>query len=888
MKKISSDIYDITQTVLDLEKNYIEEETEETLSLGTYGYIIDILSNNIQNSIIVTSELGNELFPYKAKFEDNIIAHAIVQNITDINAVPAEIQVVLGIKELDLKEKMINNQLILDKDSVFKLNEGDKEYANSYGDSYEFHLPYDLIISKLVLPNNEYTYSARYDMSIHNNISDITNPYIDVPFAQYQNTNKYIFFSVTLMQVSHEVVYKRITSSSLIENRTFEFDIDEESQLADFIVCVQDKGETKYLTPLFEGVGIMNNVVDYCYYFYIDAHTIRVTFDSLSYIPKLNSEITVYIKTTKGSKGNFEYNAKPILTISSERFDYKYLSVVLMPNSKSEHGEDRKSVDELRKLIPKEALSRGSVINTQDVINFFNMINIETNRTRILKKVDNQFERSYYGYLLFKDDMNNIVPTNTIDLELNRTEFNENLNRKYILKQGCKILLNSSGIGRLLPSTMTEEEIQEIIDNDKTNFLYTLPFMLVVNGDPLYVSHYLNIMDEYKNLHFEWINPRNTLQFICTTVRWYRSLIDNPNQYNMEAVFTQNTDMDHGLIIYDEEGNIIEKNIKVICVFYNDQEMQIPYRWKEAELFNVERDLSTSTGFRLTLETNDIISDEGDIRIEDVMVPGTTDNTYGYFNKNIGVKIYVVIKPIGFDELGRYDLDTIVPGLEGWTVSNIYTIPSRVDFYKDYSTIVSSTVTAEDDIINIDGEKDKGFRIRSVPVVRYSYAYNENNMQFIVKQFNYRKAYIDKCLEILENCFLIDFKLYNTYGPSKIYSIDEAGEKLIDRINMTFDFELKLLKNADLQTKDYILGDIKELIEDLNDDEDLHIPNIITAITNKYRNSIEYFEFLGFNGLGPGEQHLYRHEYPSVSMVPEFITVHTNNDLSPDINIHLA
>ena len=161
-------------------------------------------------------------------------------------------------------------------------------------------------------------------------------------------------------------------------------------------------------------------------------------------------------------------------------------------------------------------------------------------------------------------------------------------------------------------------------------------------------------------------------------------------------------------------------------------------------------------------------------------------------------------------------------------------------------------------------------------------------MQYIVSQFNYKKAYIDSALEILENCFVIDFKLYNTYGPSKIYTIDEEGEHFIDRINMTFDFELKLLQNADIQTRDYILKDLKDMIEDLNDDDDLHIPNIITAITNKYVNSIEYFEFLSFNGLGPGEQHLYRHEYKDVSMVPEFITVHTNNDLTPDINIHLA
>ena len=43
MKKVSSDIYDITQTVVDLEKDYMEEESQDTLTLGTYGYLADIL-----------------------------------------------------------------------------------------------------------------------------------------------------------------------------------------------------------------------------------------------------------------------------------------------------------------------------------------------------------------------------------------------------------------------------------------------------------------------------------------------------------------------------------------------------------------------------------------------------------------------------------------------------------------------------------------------------------------------------------------------------------------------------------------------------------------------------------------------------------------------------
>ena len=87
---------------------------------------------------------------------------------------------------------------------------------------------------------------------------------------------------------------------------------------------------------------------------------------------------------------------------------------------------------------------------------------------------------------------------------------------------------------------------------------------------------------------------------------------------------------------------------------------------------------------------------------------------------------------------------------------------------------------------------------------------------------------------------------------------------------------------------------IKELVEDLNDISSLHIPNLITTITNKYRESIEYIEFLGFNDYGPGEQHIYRQDYnvvtgnQDVTMVPEFLTVHTDLDMTPDININLA
>ena len=47
---------------------------------------------------------------------------------------------------------------------------------------------------------------------------------------------------------------------------------------------------------------------------------------------------------------------------------------------------------------------------------------------------------------------------------------------------------------------------------------------------------------------------------------------------------------------------------------------------------------------------------------------------------------------------------------------------------------------------------------------------------------------------------------------------------------------------------------------DINEINELHIPNIITLITNNYREQLVYFEFLDVNNYGAMCQHLYLYE----------------------------
>lgn len=872
MSIISTDIYELAKTVDEVQKQHMENESDKTRAVGINGYFNDINSLHLQNAVIVASELANEMWPSRAKFEKNVISHAIIQNITDINATPALIRVFIGVPLNTVEKMLTNDRIILDKESKF------------YIGGFEYHLQYDLHLIKNIIENNEIIYTAQYDVTRRNELSSITNPYITAPFIQIYNTEKYILLECELMQVEHNIVTRKLLTSNPIENKTFEFEFEE--QLASFEVKITEKDEVTYLTPIFEGVGIDQNLENYCYYNYIESNRIRVRFDSISYMPGMNAQIEVLIKTTHGTEANFEYNTNIFCNIDSENYGYKNLSLYLIIGSDSSGGADRKSVDELRKILPKEALSRGSITNTQDLLNYFNMLNNDTNRMQIQKKVDNQFERTYYAYLVLKDSYDNVIPTNTIDLVVAKDgEFDTHDNRKYTLKPGCAIYYDGS-VGRIITDKSVLEEY--ISNQDLNKFVYTVPFTTVLTADPLYMSYYMTIMRYAYPLSFTYINANAPVQFISTNVVWRRGYIEDPTKYKLNISFTQNIIADKNIINVDDDGKLTYNALKVIAVFYNNgvyDNSNIPYRYFEGEITDYDVNNLFSYDYYFEFETSDKLNDDAKIQILNTKIPGSDVEDYGYFSGNVNVKIYVLAK---FEkEYGRYDLDAIVPGLEGYTVTNVYSVENGLQFFENFSDIVTSTCS--DYSIKGDYETTKAFYIKSVPVVRYTYADNEQSVQEFIDELKYRKAYIDKGINLLENNFKIDFKLFNTYGPSRTYSLDKNGNNIINRVNLTLNFEVKLVKVSDTYTKQYIIRDIKKMIEDLNDMTNLHIPNLITEITNKYRpNSIEYIEFLGFNDYGPGVQHLYRNEYDDITIVPEFLTVNTRDDSSADINIRIV
>ena len=250
-------------------------------------------------------------------------------------------------------------------------------------------------------------------------------------------------------------------------------------------------------------------------------------------------------------------------------------------------------------------------------------------------------------------------------------------------------------------------------------------------------------------------------------------------------------------------------------------------------------------------------------------------------------------------DYGLNKLGEIIPELAGtgMTLSNSYTVMTGIDFFHNFSEIINSVAVAKQEIDEngaIIEDSDFHFLVKGVPVIKYDYFSTEDKAEDFFDELLTRKNYIDRALTVIEDNFGIDFKFFNTYGPSRLFTLDNSAE-LIDRVNITLTFRLRLNPSYDPNIVDNIIRDIKEYIEDINEIQDFHAPNLITQITTDYREDIIFFEFVDMNGYGPGVQHLYNMQDIKVDTaceVPEFININTleileNNNLvyKPDINI---
>jgi hypothetical protein len=895
---INSDIYNIMSSIKGLQRRYIEDEDETTLSLGVFGFIADTEAKKIQTSTILAGQLGNEMFPTRAMLSKNILAHATFNGITDINAVPAKITVTICIKVSDIDKYLIENCFYLEA------------IAPIFIGKYEFHLDYDVRIKKVKVSDTTYAYSAQYittdenDRKIINRLSDIINPYLKQPFVLNIDGEEYIGIQATIRQCTIEETNDSMVSDSIIENKSYTFEYD--NQMADFRVVITDNGEETEIIPYMYGSTIDPEDENYCWYQYTSSNTVRITFDSLSYIPGLNSQIYIRAYTTLGSSGNFEYlgvdqtSEGLYVDISSKNSGYSNITTYLVAVTDSTDGSDRKSKEELKKLIPKAAMARGSITTEKDLTNYFNLINTDTNRLVMQKKADNQLNRIWYGYFLLKDDYNNIIPSNTVTLKLiiNDTKFvTKSTDGRYILP-ACTYLKYDPVADYAIPVSEAEIPPENTGNYFDSGFYYYCTFYnIVLCTEPAYAAYYLTVTNHDSFFVYDYVNEGSDIQFIANRFHFNRNLITDRSDYLFSFNIAQSIiDSDVELIktekviISTEDGGestktITTENLKTVLVLYKNGN---PYRWKECTYDALASD--TSTGiyyFNTIITTDDTMDHQNNLKIIGCNEIGSTVPLYGYIDEDVEASIYVLAKveTSTEEDYPRMNIDNIAPGYEDYTVTNIYKAATGLDFFNNYTGVTNTKV-------QVDKNTDTVYYITGVPCIGRHYLVDNDKANFAIEAIRERKDYIDYCLGLIENSMLVDFKFFNTYGPASSYTLEDKKTS-IGSIDITMRFKLSLKDASDINTRDNIVESIKEKIEDLNDIGDLHIPNLITDIINEYNDRIYFIEFVGFNNFDADDQHIINIGDEDLLAVPEFINIRNimnkeTNELEPAIEITLV
>lgn len=679
---LSTDIYEISDFIDNIRQNNITDVSDTASIVGMFGYMNEIFSQTLQNTLIVVSETSNETIPTRAKFSKNVIAHALNYGITKIMSQPAvmTLMIYMPISYIEsnfteLNQTTGNAKFIFDKDVPI------------FVDKYEFHLDYDIIFTRVKNPNTDkYTYTAIYDLFENgttivkqkNPISDISNPYITTLVQQTIDGVDYLAFSARLHQVSTYTVEKEILTDNDIENKTITFTF--EDQLCSFDVDVEENDIATHLVPVYSGL-IDYTVKDngWFNYEYIDENTIRIIFSRDSYVPGMNAKVTVNIKCSEGSHGNFIYNNNFRTSMRSDKYnDYNGMYILVYPllNGTSAGGKDKKSIKELKKIIPREVSSRGAIINTTDLQNFFNSINDTSCKLYFDKKRDNPFERLYYAHMLMRKN-NNVYPTNTINLRLKQSDFkgsegNNNLSinpgtvfyyydhkadpdNDYATLQPPEYLDSNPELPYHTTLNANGDEVRV--------FEYISPFLITIDDD-LISSYLLTIMKDNKTFAFDSINTDSILQFVATNMDWSRKFIykgddgENhtyDNKYTMEMSMAQNNNTDYKLVTYhvDDEGNkqFDDIRVKVYMVLYADETATNPYRYIEAELIDYDRSKFTYD-FRFTLYTDDLMDLNNRINIKGIYNAKPEEfqkntviennNGHGYLNNNTYAKIYIL------------------------------------------------------------------------------------------------------------------------------------------------------------------------------------------------------------------------------------------------------
>lgn len=893
-----TNMYEIQEYWLDnIAPKYFDMADTSLNRASLFGYINEIESHSMEALVNENSILYNELFFKRAQLPETIYAYAAQNDVANTTATASMMKFAI----------VINEQLILDK----AIKDASNEYfiidSNSeiiVEDEIYFSLDYDIKINIRKRKDGKYSYVARYmTTDLGNPISAInstSNPYIELAKIRYNNLS-YVILYVVAHQTVKTVKNKIIYSDNFIDFFNFNVESGSNLQIADFSVYYREPRSDKFTQ--IEKILIDKEATDdkFCYFQFKDNNlnnSVNISFSTIPryFQPEFNSELKFVFYNTLGASGSFEYTGDNVkINLKSDVYDYTDAVMNIIPIGDSVGGADAYTYDEINNQVSIMASTADVLATEIDLNKYFQNLKMQSN-ILFVKKEDDVKRRLFGAFTMFKDSMENIIPSNTLDIDLYDSDFDliEESTKRYVMKAGSKFIYqpNSRRLSKIgdLSSLLFEPR-----------FIYMNPFTIIINRSEFFTTYYLTSIDKNYIPHYSIINEDLYLNFIMNNVNIYRNSLKS-DTYEITFSITPATDSTDVLFanIDNTTGEFISDNneLKIKGMIYSDDNVLTHYF--NCEMIGCVKSDSTSTDvladgtndtsiqqnsnvtyyFKTTIKTDDYISIYSNLR--------TTD---GVFDVNDPTKINPLIPATGLNiKFGIFLKDTVnpihmddvyhkyIPGLDLYNMTNVFTLAEDVPFITDMNRLMYSTA-----LYQYTEDNDLYYRVKEVPMIKSEYLDIDKFAMSFYKSFLSDYLVFKDTLVKVNNAFDISIKLFNTYGKSYYLYVNDKKSNTLDKVNLSISYRIQVNPNklADDILKDDIKTSIREYIESVNsiDDLDFYISNQITLLETTYTDIIST-EFRYMNEYSSEVQSIRKNfptdNYEDKGLISDFVPEYLN------------
>lgn len=572
-KIISSSKKEIYTKLLDIAEKYTDIKDTDFLKTGLFGYITESMAMMIRDSSFHKTMLYNESFLNTAVIPKSVYNWAKMFNVEVQSATPTYAEIEIRIPTESIDAISINSSNIDKKYGSITTTDLriilDKEDPIIIG-GYYFSLEHSIAIYK-----KDNSYTARYILTEYTstNFQELNgNNILSTKIETTDDTAaKTLVIYARAYQYKRTVVTKQITSNSFLNKvQRYEFD----DQFCGAKLFYKDGNDQKEVSLTYSDLSNSSSNLA-AFYNLSNENELELIFKTGEnyFMPSSNSQLTLYLYTTKGANVPKQITDDGIISFSNA--DLKSLPAVVSFNPTSLiGGKNMPSLSTIKETIINEISTRNTITTKSDLNNYFNILttlieDVNDGKVTFTKKRDDILRRIYNAYLLLRDNsddsreystadsgyLSSCVPTNTIPYAvINTSDVASNDHAEtYLSLSFPKFLSNGTYLGLNNNSNST---------NNVTDYFICPFYIYIDSGEVPFVKYIYNMTDSSSSLvydtnKYEYSNDTKT--FIPERIRLYRgfsndSVIKAANEYLLTLTFKTNFELKKEDIKYGDRS----------------------------------------------------------------------------------------------------------------------------------------------------------------------------------------------------------------------------------------------------------------------------------------------------------------------------------------------